>query len=755
MPRSSSSSTSSSSSGESRCSDDSNYSNSSSHSYSSAEYDTYAELEAELEGSVVAVGASDHQFEEYLKNVYGLIPEDIEYVKNKVGGWVLNAECLAEFQQVIADHGHKAKLHAPFKGMVDAFYTTMESDRIPVNVHLRTLGAIGHQPDGLFLLKSVPADADPTWAASKAYLEIYSKKRPRRMPVAEPASSPTPSSMQTLVGSESSSIVNSGVVPNADSRSRSSSRREQLGANVQESPGGDDQSRAGSKRKSSSDEASTPCKRVKITRKTCQSASYALELLSATPRRWSTGLVVEGSEVTIKYFDRCGGIVTPPFDFIKEPTKLALVLLAIGTASLTQAGYDSYFVLPDSHSLEAGLPPITDGHLILPPLGNTDADGLYTGSKDPDDSWSRFAVEEHPLYVYSGLKGRGSIVWSGTWKSKEASTDGGDNKADPVPAVPKDDDALGQIAKLSWPNKDRPRHEPKILEDLFEKVPSEMHEHFPQLRASVLMTADVAGLPRVHFINQATGNFKKQFELGIRHFAIMVVDRYRHLWHVDTVEEFENIYVDLVKGHYYAYRYAGILHRDLSENNVMWKRKNGEALGVLIDWDLASPVDEAANDTGRTGTVIFMAMDILWSYKRCGHHYHHDLESLFYILIWAMTHYELGPSHRRRQTCESLRRWGDDDFDTSANAKCAFLTNPWSRKGVFDSILPVFQPLVNKWLIPLRKLFCNAIFAKSREGTNFSESITYEAYMKILQPDERLTEPTPLPPSSSPSSSTA
>ncbi|KAJ8508323.1 hypothetical protein ONZ45_g9382 [Pleurotus djamor] len=160
----------------------------------------YAEFKDELEGSVVAVGDSDHHFEEYLKNVYGLTQEDIDYVKNKVGGWFLSAECLAEFQQVIADHGHKAKLYAPLKGMVDAFYTTMESNRISVNVHLRTFGAISHQPDGLFLLKSVPTDADPTWAASKAYLEMYSKKRPRRMRVAEPGSSPAPSSMQTLVG---------------------------------------------------------------------------------------------------------------------------------------------------------------------------------------------------------------------------------------------------------------------------------------------------------------------------------------------------------------------------------------------------------------------------------------------------------------------------------------------------------------------------------------------------------------------------
>ncbi|KAJ8495682.1 hypothetical protein ONZ45_g12760 [Pleurotus djamor] len=126
--------------------------------------------------------------------------KDIDYVKNKLGGWGLDAECLAEFQQVVAEHGHKTNLYIPFKGMVNAFYATMVSDRISVNAHLRTLGAASRQPDGLFLLKSLPTDADATWAASKAYLEMYSKKRPRRMRVAEPGSSPAPSSMQTLVG---------------------------------------------------------------------------------------------------------------------------------------------------------------------------------------------------------------------------------------------------------------------------------------------------------------------------------------------------------------------------------------------------------------------------------------------------------------------------------------------------------------------------------------------------------------------------
>jgi len=36
---------------------------------------------------------------------------------------------------------------------------------------------------------------------------------------------------------------------------------------------------------------------------------------------------------------------------------------------------------------------------------------------------------------------------------------------------------------------------------------------------------------------------------------------------------------------------AGIIHRDISLNNIMYRKKDDKIIGVLIDWDLSVLVD--------------------------------------------------------------------------------------------------------------------------------------------------------------------
>ena len=38
--------------------------------------------------------------------------------------------------------------------------------------------------------------------------------------------------------------------------------------------------------------------------------------------------------------------------------------------------------------------------------------------------------------------------------------------------------------------------------------------------------------------------------------------------------------------HYWAYTTSGVLHRDISLNNIMWFMRGDELVGVLCDWDL-------------------------------------------------------------------------------------------------------------------------------------------------------------------------
>ncbi|KAF8156125.1 hypothetical protein B0H34DRAFT_618675, partial [Crassisporium funariophilum] len=89
--------------------------------------------------------------------------------------------------------------------------------------------------------------------------------------------------------------------------------------------------------------------------------------------------------------------------------------------------------------------------------------------------------------------------------------------------------------------------------------------------------------------------------------------------------------------HYHAYVDAKVLH---SENNLMFKRGDaGTVKGILNDWDMASYV-EANNEiplstaTHRTGTIPFMACDLLADDDPPPHLFRHDLESFYYILVW-------------------------------------------------------------------------------------------------------------------------
>ncbi|RPB20401.1 hypothetical protein L211DRAFT_751618, partial [Terfezia boudieri ATCC MYA-4762] len=105
---------------------------------------------------------------------------------------------------------------------------------------------------------------------------------------------------------------------------------------------------------------------------------------------------------------------------------------------------------------------------------------------------------------------------------------------------------------------------------------------------------------------------------------------------------------DAIKCHQSLLRSAGILHRDISPNNIMlYNPEDSDTLasdlpkGFLIDLDLAKyigPNTTTADGTlngvrRRTGTMLFMAIEILM--VTCSRHcWRHDLESFLYVLIW-------------------------------------------------------------------------------------------------------------------------
>ncbi|KIM86809.1 hypothetical protein PILCRDRAFT_86440 [Piloderma croceum F 1598] len=85
-----------------------------------------------------------------------------------------------------------------------------------------------------------------------------------------------------------------------------------------------------------------------------------------------------------------------------------------------------------------------------------------------------------------------------------------------------------------------------------------------------------------------------------------------------------------------------IMHCDISINNLMLHKEDNRVYGVLNDFDLTINVDsKSLSSQQRTSTKPFMALD-LHGPNPLVHMCHHDLKSLFYVLIWITSRFHDG-----------------------------------------------------------------------------------------------------------------
>ena len=82
----------------------------------------------------------------------------------------------------------------------------------------------------------------------------------------------------------------------------------------------------------------------------------------------------------------------------------------------------------------------------------------------------------------------------------------------------------------------------------------------------------------------------------------------------------------------------GIHHGDISFNNLMYgtPTETGGPVGIVNDFDLATWVNHSTTNNDRTGTIPFMAIDLLeGGYdKGAPRLYRHDLESFVWVLTY-------------------------------------------------------------------------------------------------------------------------
>ena len=144
----------------------------------------------------------------------------------------------------------------------------------------------------------------------------------------------------------------------------------------------------------------------------------------------------------------------------------------------------------------------------------------------------------------------------------------------------------------------------------------------------------------------------------------------------------------------------GIHHGDISLKNLMYAiSKDGDPLGIVNDFDLATWVGHSIPNNDRTGTIPFMAIDLLnGGLDRCiPRLYRHDLESF----SWVLAYITIAKIQYEGQTItisppSGAEPWFTDgnrsDRKTHIRSKRVFFSEyGWEEAGVFDRYYRYFN----------------------------------------------------------------
>ncbi|KAJ3755798.1 protein kinase [Lentinula raphanica] len=186
--------------------------------------------------------------------------------------------------------------------------------------------------------------------------------------------------------------------------------------------------------------------------------------------------------------------------------------------------------------------------------------------------------------------------------------------------------------------------EKKILKVTFSSHPRPSEENgiIDEARLKAESTGDSWALNHLPDIVETITLYYREYTVqgcrkrGLCVMHITVLEELRPLLKLEAQRDVAQVFYDILQIHQWLYECAGILHRDISSGNVMYRKIDGKIYGVLNDFDLACRIQDLAKRPifyRRVGTIPFMSFDLL-NPKWDGLHYpRHDLESLFYVMF--------------------------------------------------------------------------------------------------------------------------
>ncbi|CAE6439335.1 unnamed protein product, partial [Rhizoctonia solani] len=352
-------------------------------------------------------------------------------------------------------------------------------------------------------------------------------------------------------------------------------------------------------------------------------------------RRHAFGMIIIDAMLWIWWFDRQGAIQSSGINFIEDLPRFMVLLFAIQRFDLDDWGFDE--ALDPSVALRHSSPDIPTTQTV-----EYEVDGKDGKIK------VRFSSKiEKPLHEVFSLKGRCTHVF-------------------PVAGTPEQPPL---VAKLYWPNQDRP-HEAEIIDHARENL--DLVDHLPDVFGR--LDIDPMGTRRI------------RDELGIssnspgrpRLLRIIIMEELSPIIKLRG-DDLIIAWAECVRCHYLLSE-KNIRHLDLSLANLMVREREFEGkpkyFGVVNDWDLGDMENNLLEARGElTKTILFTALDILKprpANEQVVQRYSHDLESFAWILVWVF----LAVQESKVAPVSDVVEWQTGDPESSLNARVTFTVMP-------------------------------------------------------------------------------
>ncbi|KAG2337094.1 hypothetical protein BDR05DRAFT_805008 [Suillus weaverae] len=371
-----------------------------------------------------------------------------------------------------------------------------------------------------------------------------------------------------------------------------------------------------------------------------QNGLYAAELFAAhIVRQSAITYVVNNDMIYPWYFDRQDAIQCSGINFVQDLPRFMVLLLAIQRMPYAEWGYNRVFEPKPGSSDEVWIPDEDIGEVDL-----------------------TFDLKSDKRTTHFGLCGRATTVFP--LKSEKLLA--------LVPTLPHHNPhnpTNELVAKLYWPEEEC-ESEPAILQKVYEIAKKDeegkVKHHVPEM------------VWFHQFEDTSTAKIRKTLglkdaERGSRVLYIIVFRKLAPITDLSDTQ-FLTAWWHIVVCHYTLWG-KNVHHRDVSPSNLMiYKTLAGRYIGVLNDFDLSSTRDTPSGQE-RTGTVPFMALDLLTKEGIEGkvkHLYQHDAESFIWVLTWICLRYGEGELLRQGRP---LDEWLQVDAITCHDKKGAFLVS--------------------------------------------------------------------------------